>query len=330
MKKIFYVFILFSFSRQSLGQTNLVPNPSFEDTIKCPVSVNQTITTTYWSSVGGTSDYYNSCRNASMCGVSVPSNMGGYQMAATGNAYCGLITYVDSTLVGGSNGREYIGTQLISPLVIGTKYYVSFKVCLAEGNCDGPTNTAWDFYIATNKIGVKFMTNPFSPFLSAPPVFNSAHVFSNAIITDSINWTTIKGSIVADSNYKYIVCGNFFSDINTSTLSVGPTNHIAYYFIDDVCVSTDSTTQVIGINEHSVKENSFVYPNPTSGHLYFKIPVPKTGTTFKVTDKYGQIILIKNDFKENEIDVSAFQDGLYFIEIVSGNKKYYTKLIVQH
>jgi hypothetical protein len=87
---------------------------------------------------------------------------------------------------------------------------------------------------------------------------------------------------------------------------------------------------VIGINEHSVKENSFVYPNPTSGHLYFKIPVPKTGTTFKVTDKYGQIILIKNDFKENEIDVSAFQDGLYFIEIVSGNKKYYTKLIVQH
>ena len=89
--------------------------------------------------------------------------------AATGNAYCGLVTFVDPS--NGVNIREYIGAQLASPLVIGTKYYVSFKTCLSEGDCDGSTGTAFDFNIATNKIGVKFITYNF-PFFSAPPVFN--------------------------------------------------------------------------------------------------------------------------------------------------------------
>lgn len=320
MKKTLYIFILFLLSRQSFGQTNLVPNPSFEDTIQCPVSINQPITTTYWSSYMDTPDYYNSCSNVSGSGVSVPSNMAGYQQAATGNAYCGLVTYINPSL--GTNMREYIGTQLTSPLVIGTKYYVSFKTCLAGGSW-------FDFNIASNKIGVKFITYNF-PNLAGPSVFNSAHVYTNSIITDSINWTTTKGSFVADSNYTQILCGNFFNDVNTSTISVGSPNTMSYYLIDDVCVSTDSLTQITAINEFSFIKNFAIYPNPTSDYISIKLLNHLQIHSLNLFDKYGQTIFVKNPVSPDKIDLTGISDGLYFIEIISDGKSFFEKLIVRH
>ena len=176
---------------------NLVPNPSFEDTVHCPTTLDQINYSTGWSTYCVTPDYYNAC-NGNVLGV--PSNGIGYQAAASGNGYAGFTAYN----VGGF-AREIIGRQLSQTLLIGQTYYVSIKVSLAE--FEGPPPQ----FVPCNKVGAKFSTIPYSASNPAP-VNNFAHVYTNTIIGDTTNWTTIKGFFMADSSYQFIMIGNFFDD----------------------------------------------------------------------------------------------------------------------
>ena len=102
LKYLFLSTLLFFLVQDSFAQ-NLVPNPSFEDTVSCPDNLAQIDKAVGWSSYRITPDYFNSCSSASAFpSVSVPSNQWGTQSAKTGNAYAGLITY---SLV--TNEREY-------------------------------------------------------------------------------------------------------------------------------------------------------------------------------------------------------------------------------
>ena len=113
--------------------------------------------------------------------------------------------------------REYIGVKLLTPLVIGVKYYVSFKACLS----DNPS-----IVYASNKLGALFSTISYSvdSFCLPPcnstllPPKNFAQVYSDSIITDTANWTTISGSFIADSVYQYVIIGNHFDNTHTSVI----------------------------------------------------------------------------------------------------------------
>src|SRR5205085_2206493 len=93
------------------GQSNLVNNASFEDTLICPYSLDQANFSTGWSSYRGSPDYFNSCANNSSS-VSIPFNCWGFQNASSGHAYMGLKTFFTT------NYREFFGSELISPLII--------------------------------------------------------------------------------------------------------------------------------------------------------------------------------------------------------------------
>ena len=206
----------------AFGQ-NLVPNPSFEDTVQCPDGVDQVSRSDGWASMGS-ADYYQSCAPIASV-VSTPSNQASYQVPATGQAYCGFFN-VELT-----NFGEWITRGLSDTLVIGETYFISLKISFGNNpifiNC------------ATNNMGVLLSVDS----LTSPPINDTAHLHSTAVITDSINWTIVAGSFVADSAYKYISIGNFFSPQNTDTvmLVVNPWCR-SYYYVDDVCVSTDSLT----------------------------------------------------------------------------------------
>src|SRR5437868_5222781 len=99
MKRI-SVFILLLISNFCFSQ-NLVPNPSFEDTVACPNNLSQINRAIGWSSYRQTPDYYNSCSiNGGYSGV--PLNQFDYQYPRTGNAYAGLFCRSS-----GLNSREY-------------------------------------------------------------------------------------------------------------------------------------------------------------------------------------------------------------------------------
>lgn len=324
MKKNYLMFLIASLALLTKAQTNLVPNPSFENFVTCPVSINQAITTVSWSSYGGTSDYFNSCAPSNPGGVSVPSNMAGFQQAATGNAYCGLAAYIQYS--NGSSGREYIGTKLISPLVIGTKYKVSFKTCLAGGS-------SFNFNIACNKLGAKFITYTF-PYLSNPATFNSAQVYTNTIITDSLNWTSITDFFTADSNYTQIMLGNFFNNANTNTLSVGFPSMQAYYLIDDVSVTKDTVIKVpdpnpVGLQKPEQKSTFKIYPSPASNFMTVQFERTNSTVQYNLTDNMGRSTLSGFISNLEKIDLSAVPEGFYTFLIISDGKSYREKLVVK-
>src|SRR3972149_4387494 len=129
MKKLFSIFIVFSSS--ALAQ-NLVSNYSYEAYSQCPDNENQMSYSIGWGSYYGTPDYFHNC--ALNSNVSIPYNWAGsYQQPLPGSsAYAGFFAYWSGTFSGGyPNMREHIGRQLSSPLIIETKYYVTFKVSLA-------------------------------------------------------------------------------------------------------------------------------------------------------------------------------------------------------
>jgi len=191
---------------------NLVPNPSFEQYDTCPNSISQVDFVLGWSSFGNTPDYWNACSSV----MNVPNTQAGFQNAFDGNAFCGIYTYSSGT-TGTPNYREYIGVQLVSPLIIGQKYYVSFKI-------NKPNNLE----CATNYFGALFSTVPFTE-TNLPPINITPQIIEPQIITDTINWTNISGAFIADSTYKYIILGNFYSDSNTDTILYnGQTDCIAY------------------------------------------------------------------------------------------------------
>lgn len=215
------------------AQENLVPNPSFERYSECP-GLSMITTALGWSSYRDSPDFFHSCATFNS---SVPNNAAGYQCPATGSGYSGIYTF-RSDAIFPKNAREFLGIKLTKQLDSGQKYYISFKVSLAD-----------DATYATNNIGVLFSrnffcgdTSDFCDTSEAAPLTNYVHIYSKQIITDSVAWTTISGSFIADSTYEYIMIGNFFTDDSTDFVVFDTLGKWSYYYVDDVCVSLDSTT----------------------------------------------------------------------------------------
>ena len=307
------------------AQFNLVPNPSFETFTNCPTTLSMIGNATGWSSYRGSPDYYNAC-NTSSNSLGVPNNLAGYQNAQDGEAFAGLVAY--ST---GGLAREYMGAQLVQTLSIGQTYFVSFYVSLAE------YNSLTSQYLPCNKIGTRFSTVPFQgsdfpyPGPNASPINNFAHVITNTIISDTLNWTKIQGSFVADSAYKYIAIGNFFDDANTDTI-YRPNGIRSYFFIDNICVSTSSTSclpPITQLNETELNNEVNIFPNPVNSllHLELKTDVP---TTIFIYNSLNELVY-EEKFSTNTLcNVSAFKEGVYYVKVVNNNYTLIKRVIINH
>ncbi|MBI3501838.1 MAG: T9SS type A sorting domain-containing protein [Bacteroidetes bacterium] len=317
----FSLFVFFVLFRFSMIAQNLVPNPSFEIFDTCPNAQGQIIHAIGWKNFNQYSpDYYNMCSTANNYLVSVPHNWTGYQQAASGNAYAGIYTYETPQPPADINIRECIGAQLLSPLVIGTKYFFSFKANLA-------LDTNHILNQATNNIGMLFSTIFYSQ--SNPvPINNFAHVYSTAVITDTMNWTTIAGSFIADSAYKYVVIGNFFDNAHTTIIQMQDTiwDRIAYYFIDDVYVSTDSIAG--GIAEQDMQGKIKIYPNPSDGGYNIRLNNFSV-YSINVYNELGKLIfsLAENIGDNLFLDLRGEKNGIYFLLINDGQRVITKKLI---
>lgn len=299
--KIILSTFLLSFTTFFYSQTNLVPNPSFEIYSSCPSNVGEVFKATGWDSYRNTPDYFHTCATISQ--MQVPKSYLGYQQPSTGNAYCGFIAYYGSGF-----DREIIGVPLTTSLTISQKYYISFLVSRCDSN-----------YVAgysINKIGAKFCTvKPTNVVIN-----NSAHFYTSTVITDTINWTRVFGSFTADSSYKHLMIGNFFDDANTTAINDGNGNY-GYYFVDDVCLSTDSAytkNYFTGLEENTHKKEFSVFPNPANKEIFINI-----NTSIKIFNMVGSEIDFLSETKDNTtyIDCSKWESGLYYVKGKSINQK---------
>jgi hypothetical protein len=306
----FFTFFILHFSFFiSKGQVNLVPNPSFESYSSCPSNTGEVFKATGWDSYNGSPDYFNSCSSISQ--VDIPHNALGYQLAFNGNGYCGFSTYDNASLY-----REIIGVQLSSPLIVSQKYFVSFNVSRADSN-----------YIvgySSNKVGVKFSTVKSTSVV----INNSAHYYTNSVITDTLNWIKIFGSFIADSAYLHLMIGNFFDDANTTFLN-DANGQVAYYYIDDVCLSTDSIftkNYATGTEETLPISKMNIFPNPANTRIFINhhSDLPKISVYNIIGEKVNYSFVKENEYIV--IDCLQWPTGVYFFR--SENQTY--RVIINH
>jgi len=206
---------------KSIAQCNLVPNSGFENITNC---------TTGWGGLwlgnappwdspeDGNPDLFNNCIPQSD-GTSAPQNDYGFQYPHSGNGYTNVVTlnpvYNDK--------REYIQVELDSSLIANVQYCISFYVSPA-----GVTG------MATNNIGMYISnTHTFvngNANLNFIPQINSINV-----ISDTLNWTEITGTYIAQGGERYIIIGNFFADSLTDTVPIQTIvpwhQHSGFYFL---------------------------------------------------------------------------------------------------
>lgn len=321
MKSMLFLILTLLITTSTYAQINLVPNPSFEDTVYCPFGDNQMDACSNWMNYGNSPEYFNICTGFG--GPPLNYNLG-YQFPNTGNAMAGIVSYARPNLPSGPNYREVIGTKLIDSLIIGQRYYFSFYV-----NSSNMRYTT----IAANKIGLRFSTVPFDS-CCPPPINNFAHLYSDSIVIDSIGWTFLNGSFMADSSYSYVSIGNFFDDQDTDTLNIGQFPGVAYYYVDDVCVSTDSIYNSTWtgikdvINLHSFKLN--VYPNPALNEFIINKNCSKKDVL--ISNLFGQIIdfdifSIENNSTKIRLKQLLYNEFIY-LNIQDKNIKYHTKVLI--
>ena len=218
-KAFIYIILIFS-SPLAIGQTNLVYNGSFEDTIKCPLGAD-IFNAAYWQNPSdGTPDYFNICANSINYGV--PINCWGDETAHSGLAYGSILTYGQ-----GTDYREYILGKLNVVLEKNSLYRVSFYVSLADLSV-----------YATNNIGVAFLNNStfYSTALTIPviPSFN----YSECINVDT-GWKRVEFAYLANGTENHFIIGNFYNDMSTSICLLNqnaPFPDQSLYYVDDVSV----------------------------------------------------------------------------------------------
>jgi hypothetical protein len=315
MKTTALLLLCFVFTANFCSGQNLVPNPSFEEYDTCPDTWSRVYYAVGWNNAGNSPDYFHTC--SFQDAISPPLTGFGYQFPHTGAAYTGLSTY-DRDLL---NYRETIQTTLLSPLQAGVTYFFALYV-----------NMGGMYTLGANKLGVLFSNINYS--ISTPaPVANFAHYYNTSIITDTSNWVKVSGSFVADSSYQFMSIGNFFDDSNTDTMGIGSVNIDAYYFIDDVCVSTDSiyVAEWDGIQTsipNRIDDLFSAYPNPASDEL--RIQSYNTSTNWVLVNEFNQVITQGKHSKDFSIPVSNLSEGIYYIMFLDQGIKYSQKLVIIH
>ena len=315
MKTILYLLFFFSCPVLELhAQENLVPNSGFEIKTQCGSRIGNIVTS--WSYAQGSDPYYfNEC---STVDFSVPRTFPGidYQQAKSGKAFSGIRLYASFPY-----SRDYLTASLNDSLRKGEHYIVEFYIALSTYGMQ-----------ATDRIGMYISSAPATKtaldgYIYTPQVENPAGV----VLKDSMNWTKVSGSYVAEGGEKYITIGNFYNDDLTTHIKILPlaTEDIALYYIDDISVKKYTAPPEINM------PSSFT-PNGDGKNDFFKPDETSiiTSGTMIIYNRWGSVIYKTEDMAkgwDGIADKKECPGGVYYYVIkytgISGEAKELTGTI---
>ncbi|MCB9163702.1 MAG: T9SS type A sorting domain-containing protein [Flavobacteriales bacterium] len=294
---------------------NLVPNPGFEEFDICEADefgVNGPLS---WYRTNGTPDYLQSCLLYGAVNA-LPMNFVTYQEPFEGASCAGMLTYWQN---GSAEYREWIMAPLLEPLVVGQTYYCSFRANAAfGGNAEYP-----QIWLASDKVGMRFSTMAIPPWnvgdpYPVPP--NQAHILYPQILADTVGWTLVSGSFVADSAYQYVMLGQFFSNALTDTLHFAPPDSVfwwypyAYTLVDAACISAspDGCDLGQGVGD-GLTTGPVLFPNPAQEQL---IVGQRAGAEVQVVDALGRMLWQGRITSDRWLlEVGTWERGAYMLRM---------------
>lgn len=262
----------------SFAQVNLVPNPSFEDTVCCGYPSDPDFPAVDWKALSSSDYYRDNYANA----ASVMNNPAGSQMPFDGEGYVGFAVYVNPT------NREMLLTKLLQPLEAGRKYCISYYVSKPE-RLDYASNGI-SVYLFADSVS-EYSYNP-GNFIGKTPTFAC-----DSVIFDTVNWVKIEGSFIAQGGEQFLVLGNMWTNAQTTWVNTVTTPYIpaSYYWVDMISITKAPETNA-GVNV-TLTQGDSTQLNASGGNMYYWQPStglscttcsnpfvkPETTTTYTVT-----------------------------------------------
>jgi gliding motility-associated-like protein len=261
-KRLFLIFICFAcFINNDSKAQNLVPNPSFEQTNTCNLTIDPSaglipIDTIYYTNntnyptvtnwVGANAllpVYFNRCSTDPK--YSIPTNLLGTQETHTGNGYIAFEVFFIAQGCPATQ-RRYIQTKLIQSLQKGKKYCVRYYISPVGYSNKNPFVkfvSTTDLYLVLtpqrlfNPLigGICLPTDNF--MITLPP--NTDHIAPAQAFTDTTQWHKVQGVYTAKGGEEWLTLGCFKDDIHVTYAVVkdgSPAGIECGYYLDDVSV----------------------------------------------------------------------------------------------
>lgn len=189
--------------------------------------------------------------------------------------------------------KEYIQCELLEPMEPGKNYRIEFWLKLVDGS------------VKTNNLGISLSTHKVR-YASESVINFLTPKYNIDTIIDTYNWIRVNTTYRSDSNYAYLLIGNFYSD--DSTKSVNDGNSYSFILIDDISI---------------VPSNEYLPGNIETGKIYILKNINYETDKFVLTDStYTQIDSIARILQENmtlKIKIIGHTDDL-------GGKEYNMRL----
>ncbi len=296
---------------------NLVPNPSFEESDTCQLGLGFRFPEQgphHWFSSFGTPDHLQSCLPYGAAN-GLPLNLFTFQEPLEGASCVGIFSYYQN---GTNEQREWVMVELLEPLLQGETYYGSFYANAGfGGNAQYP-----QIWLSSSHMGMLFTMQPrqwdFPDPLPAYP--NMAHIVRPEVLLDTVAWTLVSGSFVADSAYRYVMIGNFFSNALTDTLHFAPPGEPwtwyprSYTLVDRVCVSAriEVCDMANGVAQE-VTVGVVLFPNPAIGEVWLR---NTAGGVAVIYDVIGRVVWEGRVTEDTwSLDVSSWAKGSYTLRL---------------
>lgn len=306
-----------------MGQ-NLIPNPSFEDTVD--VKVTPLYLPAKWKSAtregfNYLTPYNNKVQQHLL--YSAPYNFIGYQVARTGNAYIGMKIYNLYPL--GANQRsglrEYIQAQLSRVLQTDSTYCFQIYLSLADSSRFASRNQLGVYFSNTAVYENHWEHLPYTPQIIVSP---------DDYVIEKEEWVLYSSTYTAIGGEEYITIGNFNDTTSLDTLFVGggDSNNVSfintYYYIDDVflghCDSLPDTT--IGIFENELKHKLKLYPNPV-GEQFYVAYSGQEHLQFQLYNLMGQQVeaAVHKEGNRYRFSTAHLPKGVYLLEVLGSEER---------
>lgn len=160
----------------------------------------------------------------------------------------------------------------------------------------------------------------------------------------SLTWngTDINGTVVPDGDYNLWIEMGWGSNKTTAhavtsfTFTKGPAHDVRTYpgTANYTNVKLDWTPLATLAGTTESFDNVNVFPNPTTGKLTIDFKKEMTNASIHISDAAGKTLFSEQDIKvqagPKTIDLSAYPQGIYFINIESGDLKYNYKVLTKH
>ncbi len=214
------------------AQTNLVFNPSLEDTLCCPKTPAEITCAEHWyqpNTFGSSTDYFHPCNISDFKYVT----FGHWIYPRTADAYAFIVTSWPSNPF--NNNREYLCGTLMSPLDSGKCYYVHFY--------SAPIRLYMAHYqnYGSDRLGIWFSKDSILTYSTSFDVINVVPYveYTGGYICDPLKWIEVSGTFIAQGGEQYFTIGNFYDDDHTILKPCNPGllgSILTGVFIDDVSV----------------------------------------------------------------------------------------------